>query len=123
MVYTLTEPGSSIVPSTLATIPLHYCDFKTAYKSLGGESGRMSDAAILRLLKRRKERERYDRRLSDALERFKLAAGELDHWKTVLRESEPFSEVWCDAQNAIPKLEFVADEAMINYQNVIDEGR
>ena len=99
------------------------CDFKTAFKSLGGESGKLSDAAIMRLRKRKKEKERYRQRLSDALRGLKLASSELRYWMTVERDTEPFSAVWCDIQNILPKVRFFADEALIHYMNVIDEGR
>lgn len=99
------------------------CDFKTAFKSLGGESGKLSDAAIMRLRKRKKEKERYRQRLSDALRGLKLASSELRYWMTVERDTEPFSTVWCDIQNILPKVRFFADEALIHYMNVIDEGR
>ena len=99
------------------------CDFKTAYKSLGGTTGRMSDAAVLRMKKRKREAERYKQRLSDALRRLQLASSELRYWEDHERHTEPYSEVWCDIQNLLPKVRFFADEALINYLNVIDEGR
>lgn len=99
------------------------CDFKTAVKSLGGTTGRMSDAAVLRMKKRKREAERYKQRLSDALRRLRLASSELRYWEDHERHTEPYSEVWCDIQNLLPKVRFFADEALINYLNVIDEGR
>ena len=99
------------------------CDFKTAFQSLGGTTGRMSDAAIMRIRKRKRERERYQKRLSDALRRLKLASSELRYWDSVLADTEPFSDIWCDVQDLLPKVRYFADEALINYLNVIDEGK
>ena len=99
------------------------CSFRDAVKSLGGSTGRMSDAAIVRMRKRKREAERYKQRLSDALKRLKLASTELRYWTEQERQIEPFSAIWCDIQNLLPKIRFFADEALINYLDVIDEGR
>ena len=99
------------------------CDFKTAFKSLGGDSGRLSDAAVIRMKRRKREAERCKQRLSDALKRLKLACMELRYWTDQEGQIEPYSEVWCDIQNLLPKVRYFADEALINYLNVIDEGK
>ena len=99
------------------------CDFKTAFKSLGGETGRLSDAAIMRIKRRKREADRYNKRLSDALKRLRLATAELRYWETVSSDTEPFSDIWSDIQNLLPKVQFFADEALIHYLNVIDEGK
>ena len=99
------------------------CDFKTAFKSLGGESGRISDAAVIRMKRRKREAERYKQRLSDALKRLKLACMELRYWTDQEGQIESYSDVWCDIQNLLPKVRYFADEALINYLNVIDEGK
>ena len=99
------------------------CSFKDAVKSLGGTTGRMSDAAIMRMRKRRREAEKYKKRLSDSLRRVKAASWEIQYWKDVLAALVPFSDDWCAVQDMMPKICLRADEAVSNYMDVIDEGR
>lgn len=99
------------------------CSFKDAVKSLGGETGRMSDAAITRMRRRKREAERHRKRLSDALCRVRSASWELHYWKDVLSVIEPFSDIWCDIQNLLPKVRCIADEAVNSYMDILDEGR
>lgn len=97
--------------------------WKEAFKSLGGETGRLSDAAIMRIAKRKREAQRHRERLENGLKETRYASSELLYAKMVSKEMEPFSDAWCAVQNMIPVLERNADEALNNYQDIISEGR
>ena len=99
------------------------CSFRDAFKSLGGETGRLSDAAIMRIAKRKREAQRHRERLENGLKETRYASSELLYAKMVSKEMEPFSDAWCAVQNMIPVLERNADEALNNYQDIISEGR
>lgn len=99
------------------------CDFKTAFKTLGGQSGRLSDAAIVRMRKRKREANKRKERLAKALAVFRYAVSELHSYKQIADALEPFSEIWCEIQNLLPKLEQNADIALSNYMEAINEGR
>lgn len=99
------------------------CDFKTAFKSLGGDGGRMSDAAIIRMRRRRIEAERYKKKLEHALTALVMSARNLHYWESVVKVMEPFSDDWCSVQNIMPMLGHIADTALSNYLDVIDEGK
>ena len=77
------------------------CSFREAYKILGGESGPLSDAAITRIAKRKREQKRYQKRLDDALHGTVKASDELLNAKRRLEELEPLSDEWCALQNKI----------------------
>lgn len=99
------------------------CTFKKAFESLGGTTGKMSDAAILRLARRKREAQRYKQRLADALQMTRYCSTELMYCKTALAVIEPFSDAWCSLQNMLPALEQNADEALDKYQGILNEGR
>lgn len=99
------------------------CSWKDAFKSLGGETGRLSDAAIMRIAKRKREAQRHRERLENGLKETRYASSELLYAKMVSKEMEPFSDAWCAVQNMIPVLERNADEALNKYQDIISEGR
>lgn len=99
------------------------CSFKKAFESLGGASGKMSDAAILRLAKRKREAERHKQRLEDALQMSRYCSTEYMYCKTALAVLKPFSDAWCSLQNMLPILERNADMALDTYQETLNEGR
>ena len=98
------------------------CSFKEAYKSLGGDTV-MSDAAITRIAKRKREAKRYKKRLNDALMGTRYASSELLYAKQILTVMEPFSDAWCEMQNMLPALERNADKSLETYLDTISEGK
>ena len=98
------------------------CSWKEAYKSLGGETGRLSDAAITRMERRKREANRRRKKLEDALLATRIASSEFLYAKMVLKVMEPFSDTWCAVQNMLPALERDADAALTAYQDAISEG-
>lgn len=98
------------------------CSFKQAVRSLGGDTT-LSDAAITRIAKRKREAKRYKKRLNDALMGTRYASSELLYAKQILNVMEPFSDAWCEVQNMLPALERNADAALTTYQDIISEGR
>lgn len=98
------------------------CDFRTAVRTLGGRTGRMSDAAIVRMRKRKREAQKRKERLDKALKMFRFAVSELHSYQGILKALDPFSAAWCEIQNMLPKLERNADIALSNYMAAIDEG-
>ena len=98
------------------------CSFRDAVKTLGGDTT-LSDAAITRIAKRKREAKRYRKRLDDALMGTRYASSELLYAKQILNVMEPFSDAWCEVQNMLPALERNADAALTTYQDIISEGR
>lgn len=99
------------------------CSFKEAYKILGGESGPLSDAAITRIAKRKREQKRYQKRLDDALHGTVKASDELLDAKRRLEELEPLSDEWCALQNRIQSMQQEADRNLETYLDVIGERK
>ena len=99
------------------------CSFKEAYKILGGESGHLSDAAITRIAKRKREQKRYQKRLDDALHGTVKASDELLDAKRRLEELEPLSDEWCALQNRIQSMQQEADRNLETYLDVIGERK
>lgn len=99
------------------------CSFKEAYKILGGESGSLSDAAITRIAKRKREQKRYQKRLDDALHGTVKASDELLAAKRRLEELEPLSDEWCALQNRIQSMQQEADQNLETYLDVIGERK
>lgn len=99
------------------------CSFKEAYKILGGESGPLSDAAITRIAKRKREQKRYQKRLDDALHGTVKASDELLNAKRRLEELEPLSDEWCALQNRIQSMQQEADRNLETYLDVIGERK
>jgi hypothetical protein len=73
--------------------------------------------------KRKREAEKRKKRLAKALAVFRHAVDELHSFKQIADALEPFSEMWCEIQNLLPKLEQNADIALSNYMEAINEGR
>ena len=99
------------------------CSFKEAYKILGGESGPLSDAAITRIAKRKREQKRYQKRLDDALHGTVKASDDLLNAKRRLEELEPLSDEWCVLTNKIQCLQQEADQSLETYLDVIGERK
>lgn len=94
------------------TQDMEHCDFKTAFKMLGGsykapqskESKILSDRKF-KALREAKQRAEHDRRIIKQKILFSLNV-----LQEVIRVYEPFSETWCDAQNDIPVFYDLLDE-------------
>lgn len=98
------------------------CSFKEAYKSLGGESGVLSDAAITRIARRKREAQKHRKRLEDALHSSVYASSNYQDAQAALADMEPFSDEWCAAQNRLQSLERDADISLTTYLDAISEG-
>lgn len=99
------------------------CSFRDAYKILGGESGHLSDSAITKIARRKREAKRYRKRLDDALTGTRIASSEYLYAKQILSEMVPFSDAWCAVQNMLPALEQDAETCLNTYLDVISEGK
>lgn len=99
------------------------CSFKEALKSLGGESGHLSDAAITRIARRKREAKQHKQRLDGALKNTKDASNEYYDAQQALKELEPFSDEWCALQNHIQTLQRDADSSLETYLDTISEGK
>lgn len=98
------------------------CSFKEAYKSLGGESGVLSDAAITRIARRKREAQKHRKRLEDALHSSVHASSNYQDTQAALADMEPFSDEWCAVQNRLQSLERDADISLTTYLDAISEG-
>lgn len=90
------------------------CDFKTAFRKLGGEYSRkgISDAAMLKIIQRKNEQKKRDRVLQQAKNKY-LQALNLMNAKTAEVDSlEPMSDEWCAGKNDLVKLQAATDEAL-----------
>ena len=99
------------------------CTFKEAFKALGGESGPLSDAAITRIAKRKREAQKYKKRLDDAQDGTVTASDEYLEAKKALDNLEPFSDEWCAVQNRLQTLQQNADKSLETYLDTISEGK
>lgn len=96
------------------------CDFKTAFHQLGGEySGKgLSDAAVLRIKRIELERQKKERIMQQARDKYLNACNSLHEAEEKLKGMEPMSSEWCDAQNALVGLRASADEALEELLNL-----
>lgn len=99
------------------------CSFKEAFKILGGDSGPLSDAAITRINKRKREQKRYQKKLDDAMEGTVKASDELQAAKKRLETLEPLSTEWCVLANKIQMMQQEADRSLEIYLDVIGERK
>lgn len=99
------------------------CSFKEAFKILGGDSGPLSDAAITRINKRKREQKRYQKKLDDAMEGTVKASDELQAAKKRLETLEPLSTEWCTLANKIQMMQQEADRSLETYLDVIGERK
>ena len=99
------------------------CSFKEAFKILGGDSGPLSDAAITRINKRKREQKRYQKKLDDAMEGTVKASDELQKAKKDLEQLEPLSTEWCVLANKIQMMQQEADRNLETYLDVIGERK
>lgn len=98
------------------------CSFKDAVKSLGGDtSGGLTDAAIVRINKRKRERQKREKRCEDALKRMRYRNNELHYFEVVSRQLEPFSDMWCEVQDLLVVLRRRADVAVEKYLDILDD--
>lgn len=96
------------------------CDFKTAFRQLGGEySGNgLSDAAILRIKRLQLEKQKRERILRQARDQYSAALEEMNIVKEQIKKMEPMSDEWCAAQNRLVVLEANADSALNEFLNL-----
>jgi DNA primase len=89
------------------------CDFKTAFKQLGGEySGRgLSDSAAFRITLMRAEKKEKAKTLQRAEDAFADACRAVEEAKNKMAKLEPMSDEWCDLQNHLVTLQIHADQA------------
>lgn len=96
------------------------CDFKTAFKLLGGSYKRETGRAARAAQKARFEREKAQKKMIlDKEKDFrKLLTGSIDLCNWYLSNREPFSDDWCFAQNTIQWLYHVYDTKYIEGEEV-----
>ena len=99
------------------------CSFKKAFEILGGDSGPMSDAAITRIARRKREQKRYQKKLDDAMEGTVKASDELQRAKAELETLDPLSDEWCVLANKIQSMQQEADRNLERYLDVIGERK
>lgn len=90
------------------------CDFKAAFRQLGGEySGKgLSDAAVLRIKRLQLERKKRERILQQAQNKYSAALEEMYMAKEQIEKMMPMSDEWCVAQNRLVVLEENVDTAL-----------
>ncbi len=100
------------------------CDFKTAFKKLGGEySGKgLSDAAVLKIKQRQIERDRRERILQQAKDKFVQACNAMDKKANELDAMVPMSDEWAAGQHELVKLQAAADSALNELLDLQDES-
>ena len=99
------------------------CSFKKAFKSLGGESGPLSDAAITRIARRKRDAKKYQKKLDNALSGTVKASDELLQIKEEIEKLEPLSDEWCALQNKLQHMQQEADQSLETYLDVIGERK
>lgn len=82
------------------------CDFKAAYKMLGGEFEGLTDAAVMRI-QRREEHAQAQKRIQA---QYNKACDDVIALNGQLKDIAPFSDEWCAAVNKITKASQVRDD-------------
>lgn len=93
------------------------CDFKTAFKILGGDSGRMSDAAVLRIARQRERKKAQDKEKARKKEEYLFYAERLQICEATIQQSEPYSDEWTRETSLLPELRAKVDAL---YKDVCD---
>ncbi len=93
------------------------CDFRTAFRILGGDSGKMSDAAILRIARQREQKKAEARQREKLKEEYLFFAERLRACEETIQQVEPYSAEWEREMKLLPELR---DKVDALYQSVCD---
>ena len=93
------------------------CDFKTAFRILGGDSGKMSDAAVLRIARQRERKKAEDRQKAKKKEQYFFFAERLRVCEETIQQAEPYSDEWTRETGLLPELRERVESL---YQEVCD---
>lgn len=96
---------------------VEHCDFKTAFRILGGDSGKMSDAAVMRIARQREKKKAREREQAKKKEEYLFYAERLRVCEETLKAAEPYSEEWNREQNLLPQLRTMVDSL---YRDICD---
>lgn len=91
---------------------MNNCGFKEAFEFLGGTSEKISDAALLKIDRIRKEREVRQRILDEKEQAYRFALKEVALFYGAAAQAEPLSDLWCDAMNFAIIADYKADIAL-----------
>ena len=94
-----------------------HCDFRTAFRILGGDSGRMSDAAVLRIARQRERKKAEDKQRAAKKEAYLFYAERLRACEEAIQQAEPYSADWIRETALLPELR---DKVDALYQEVCD---
>lgn len=83
---------------------MEHCDFKTAFRILGGDSGKMSDAAVMQIARQRQRKRTRERQKAKKQEEYLFYADRLRVCEETLKTAEPYSEEWSREQTLLPQL-------------------
>lgn len=86
------------------------CDFKTAFLSLGGTYEHNDKAAEIALYRLQKARETKAKRTNALQKKISDNNRLINVYVKYINRSEPFSDVWCDCQNALTKCLYLDEE-------------
>lgn len=95
------------------------CDFKSAFYSLGGsyeKPTKESKLAIYRLQKARESKQLREQALKEKMYYNNVLINIYVSW---IKKSEPYSDTWCDCQNALMKCLYLDEE----YTKELEEGK
>lgn len=99
-----------------------HCDFRTALKILGGDSGtRLSDSAVLRIARRREQQKADERKLVLKREEYLFYAERLRVAEQTIREADPLSNDWTREQHLLPQLRYTVDTLYTEVCGLIDK--
>jgi hypothetical protein len=95
------------------------CDFKTAFKALGGDFRPLKASDLLRIAREEKRREEHELRLSSARMEYRKVCSNLILFRMAIAMLDPLSDAWCYSMNKKQICEYKADYLMneINRMN------
>lgn len=91
---------------------MNNCGFKEAFEFLGGTNEPLTDAALLRIDRCRKEREARKALIAEKEQAFRFALWEVQTFSAAATMLEPLSDLWCDAMRYAQIADYQADQAM-----------
>ena len=97
------------------------CDFKTAFLLLGGtyeEHSKTSERALYHIQKAREKKQNQLTRLQGKINDNNRLINIYVGW---LKKVEPFSDAWCDCQNALTKCLYIDEELTKEMERMWDD--
>ena len=85
------------------------CDFKTAFRLLGGDFNPLKNSDKLRIRREQSERKNKELKLMNTRAKYRVICRELIVFRKAVLMLEPMSDCWCYAYNKMQICDYKAD--------------